>query len=66
MLKLISLGEQTDNESVAHVYFDHVVHIHGLPCTIISDCDLRFVGQIWTVLISDIGKKLLFSTAYHP
>ena len=44
MLRLIPLYEQTDNESVAHVFFDHVVHIHGLPWTIISDHDPRFVG----------------------
>ena len=44
MLKLISLGEQTDTESMAGASFGHVVHIHGLPWTIISDHDPRFVG----------------------
>ena len=31
ILKLIPFSEQTDNESVAHAFFDHVVHMHGLP-----------------------------------
>ena len=44
MLRLISLGEQTDTESVSHVFIDYAVHIHGLPLTIISDGDTRFVG----------------------
>ena len=44
MLRLISLGEQTDTESVAHAFFDHMVDIHGLPCIIILDRDPRFVG----------------------
>ena len=44
MLKLIPLGEQTDNESVARAFFDYVVCIHGLPWTITSDRDPRFVG----------------------
>ena len=44
MLRLISLGGQTDTESVAVVFFDYVACIHGLPRTLISDCDPRFVG----------------------
>ena len=44
MLRLIPLGEQAETESVAPAFFDNVVHIHGLPRTIISDHDPRFVG----------------------
>ena len=44
MLRLIPLGEQTDTEFVAYAFFDYVVLIYGLPRTIISDCDPRFVG----------------------
>ena len=43
-LRLIPLGEQTDTESMARVFFEYVVHMHGLAWTIISDRDLRFVG----------------------
>ena len=31
MLRLIPLGEQTDTESVAHAFFNYMVHMHGLP-----------------------------------
>ena len=44
MPRLIPLGEQTDTESVARAFFDSMVHIYGLPWTIISDRDPRFVG----------------------
>ena len=44
MLRLIPLGEQTDTESVACIFFDHMVHIHGLPWTIISDRNLKVFG----------------------
>ena len=43
MLRLIPLGEQAETESVACAFFDNMVHIHGLPWTIISDHDPRFV-----------------------
>ena len=44
MLRLIPLSEQTDTESVAHTFFNYVVHMHGLPRIIILDCNMRFVG----------------------
>ena len=44
MLRLIPLSELTDTELVACAFFDHKVHMHGLPRTIISDRDPRFVG----------------------
>ena len=44
MLRLIPLGEETDTESIARAFFDYVICIHGLPCTIISNRELRFVG----------------------
>ena len=65
MLRLIPFGEQTDIESVDRIFFGHVVHIHGLTGTIISDHDPRFVGQIWSGLVSAMGIKLLFPTVYY-
>ena len=44
MLRLIPLGEQTDTESVACAFFNYGVRMHGLPRTIILDCNPRFVG----------------------
>ena len=44
MLRLIPLGEQTVTESVACTFFSHVVCMHGLPQTFISDRNPRFVG----------------------
>ena len=44
MLRLIPLGEQTDTESVSRAFCNHMVYIYGLPWTIISDHDPRFIG----------------------
>ena len=51
MLILILLGEMTDAESVAAAFFTNVVHVHGLPKWLLSDPDLRFVGEVWTKLM---------------
>ena len=65
MLVIIPLGNDTDAESVARVFFTHFVQIHGLPKRIILDWDPQFVGNVWTELIATMGTSLLFSTAYH-
>ncbi|MBW0539646.1 hypothetical protein O181_079361 [Austropuccinia psidii MF-1] len=38
----------------------------GLLQNIISDRDPKFISRVWTNLNNAFGKKLSFSTAYHP
>ena len=66
MLVIIPLGDDTNSESVARVFFTHVLQIHGLPKQIILDQDLRFVGNVWAKLMATMGTSLSFSAAYHP
>ncbi|KAI3811011.1 hypothetical protein L1987_20725 [Smallanthus sonchifolius] len=39
---------------------------HGVPISIISDRDSRFVSRIWKSLQEAMGTRLDMSTAYHP
>jgi hypothetical protein len=47
----------------AKLYFEHIMSLHGVPKTIVSD---RFVSQFWKQMQESLGTKLLYSTAYHP
>ena len=40
--------------------------LHGLPLSIVSDRDTKFVGHFWRTLCNKLGTKLSFSSAYHP
>ena len=51
---------------LAYKYIDNVVKLHGIPDSIVSDRDMRFVGRFWVSLQAALGTTLSFSTAYHP
>ena len=50
----------------AEVYLDQIVHLHGIPKTIISDRGAQFVVRFWEQLKDSLGTKLIHSSAYHP
>lgn len=53
-------------EKLARLYIQEIIRLHGVPVSIISDRDPRFVSQFWKSLQKAMGIKLNFSTAFHP
>ena len=53
-------------KSVAHLFFDNVVKLHGVPKTIVSDRDRVFTASFWQELFKLLDTKLHMSSAYHP
>ena len=52
-------------EKLAKLYIDQIVRLHGVPSTIVSDRDTRFVAHFWRCLYKALGTKLTFSSAFH-
>lgn len=48
------------------LFSDRVVRYHGLPQTIVSDRDTRFVSEFWRVFCQRFGIKRALSSAWHP
>ncbi|GJV78670.1 putative reverse transcriptase domain-containing protein [Tanacetum coccineum] len=47
-------------------YLKEVVSKNGVPVSIISDRDGRFISHFWQSLTKSLGTQLDMSTAYHP
>ena len=43
-----------------------LLKLYGLPKSILSDRDVKFMSYFWKTLWHMMGTKLKFSTAYYP
>jgi transposase InsO family protein len=50
----------------AELYVSHILCMHGVPKTIISDWGSQFVARFWEQLHASLGTRLIHSSAYHP
>ncbi|GKF69608.1 putative reverse transcriptase domain-containing protein, partial [Tanacetum coccineum] len=64
-LPKLSQGYDTIWDKLARMYLKEVVTRHGIPISIICDCDPRFESNFWRSLQNALGTNLDMSTAYH-
>jgi Reverse transcriptase (RNA-dependent DNA polymerase)/RNase H-like domain found in reverse transcriptase/Integrase zinc binding domain/Integrase core domain/Retroviral aspartyl protease len=66
MVRFIPTTTTATAKDVAHLVFDNVVCLFGVPIDIVSDRDPKFVSEFWEELWKLFGTRLSRSTAYHP
>ncbi|GLJ27821.1 hypothetical protein SUGI_0546000 [Cryptomeria japonica] len=55
-----------DASHIAHLFFKEVIRIPGLPISIVSNRDAKFIGHFWKTLWQRLGTNLSFNSTYHP
>jgi hypothetical protein len=63
---LFSIAIDFSAAHVAELFFTKIFRLHGLPKTIVSDRDSRFMSTFWHELFRLVGMALTPSTSYHP
>ena len=61
-----ALGHPYSASSVAKLFFDNIVRLHGFLMSIVSDLDPVFTSNVWTELFRLAGVKLQLCSAFHP
>jgi len=64
MLSMLQDDPSTTN--IVELYFKEVTRLHGIPRSIVSDRDTKFLSHFWIALWKKLGAKLSYNTACHP
>ncbi|WVZ98121.1 hypothetical protein U9M48_043599 [Paspalum notatum var. saurae] len=62
----IPLAHPYTATTVARAFFAEIVRLHGIPASIVSDCDPVFTSAFWRELFELSVTKLNMSSAFHP
>ncbi|KAL5552361.1 hypothetical protein UlMin_002537 [Ulmus minor] len=62
----IALSHPFSAKIVAATFVEHIIKLHGMLKSIISDRDPIFISNFWQEFFTMSGTKLKLSSAYHP
>jgi hypothetical protein len=66
MAILTTYKKNITTEATTKLFFEHVCVHFGIPQTIISDRDSRFLGTFWSNLWALLDTMLTKSISFHP
>lgn len=62
----IALAHPYTSATVANLYWKKIHILHGVPDSIVTDRDKKFLSNFWQDMFKLLGTQLHYSSAYHP
>jgi hypothetical protein len=62
MAHFIPYHKTDDTSHIVDLFFQEIICLHGMPNTIVSDRDTKFLSYFWRTLWAKLGTNLLVST----
>ena len=66
MVHLVPVQQTITAAETALIYWQQIGKLHGIPRSIVSDRDPRFVSKLWQEIWRLLGPKLRMSSGHHP
>ena len=59
-------ADNLHSRGILQLYIREIVRLHGVPISIISDQDPKFMDHFWKGFQQVMGTQLMMSTTFHP
>src|SRR5436190_438213 len=66
MVHLIPCNKTADAPLFARMFLDHIIRLHGIPDSLVSDRGSIFTSHFWKCLTKLLGVNGRLSTSFHP